>query len=301
MLNEHLLALPTTHVERVILVRPETIQTVHHRATIMVRGQALALVSLAETLQLRRHTTAVVAAPEPASAVVLVAAERRIAFVVDAVLSEQEMLVKSLGKQLARVRNIAGATILGTGKVVPILHVPDLMHAAVRTSAPGLRSSTPPAEEPAPAQHTILVVEDSITSRTLLKNILETAGYTVETAVDGIDAFTRLRSGAFDLVISDVDMPRMDGFALTLKIRSDSQLAPLPLVLVTALASRADHERGMEVGANGYIVKSSFEPGNLLEVVRRLLYTPVHCPDAYQSGHQARRLWREPVVPSTLH
>ena len=105
----------------------------------------------------------------------------------------------------------------------------------------------------------------------MLKNILESAGYKVKTAVDGIDAFTNLKTEQFDLVVSDVDMPRMNGFELTAGIRGDKKLGELPVVLVTALESREDREHGLEVGANAYIVKSSFEQSNLLEVLRRLL------------------------------
>jgi len=120
-------------------------------------------------------------------------------------------------------------------------------------------------------KRSILVVEDSITARSLLKNILEAAGYSVTTAVDGIDAYTTLKTGAFDLIVSDVEMPRMDGFDLTVKVRADHQLAELPVVLVTALESREHRERGIDVGANAYIVKSSFDQSNLLEIIRRLL------------------------------
>ena len=115
------------------------------------------------------------------------------------------------------------------------------------------------------------MAEDSITSRTLIKNILETAGYRAATAVDGADAFTQVRSGEFDLVVSDVDMPRMSGFELTAKIRADKKLGELPVVLVTALESREDRERGIDAGASAYIVKSNFDQSNLLEVIRRLV------------------------------
>jgi two-component system chemotaxis sensor kinase CheA len=118
------------------------------------------------------------------------------------------------------------------------------------------------------------VVEDSITSRTLLKNILESAGYCVSTAVDGVDGYTTLKTGAFDLVVSDVEMPRMDGFGLTARIRADKQFTRLPVVLVTALGSREHRERGIDAGANAYIVKSSFDQSNLLEVVQRLIGIP---------------------------
>ena len=115
------------------------------------------------------------------------------------------------------------------------------------------------------------MVEDSITSRMLLKNILESAGYTVTTAVDGVEAWTALRAQEFEAVISDVEMPRMGGFELTAKLRADKKLAGLPVVLVTARESREDRERGIDVGANAYIVKSSFDQSNLLEVLQRLV------------------------------
>ena len=196
---------------------------------------------------------------------VLAWAGERIAFLVDEVLDEREVLVKSLGRQLPRVRNIAGATLLGTGKVLPVLNVADLMQSAIRMAPV---TSVRDAEA---VPKSILVAEDSITARTLLKNILESAGYRVKTAVDGAEALGVLARESFDLVVSDVEMPRMSGFDLTAKIRADKRLNSLPVVLVTALESRQDRERGADAGANAYIVKSSFDQGNLLEVVRRLI------------------------------
>ena len=117
----------------------------------------------------------------------------------------------------------------------------------------------------------MLVAEDSITSRMLLKSILESAGYKVKTAVDGMEAFTLLRAEPYDLVVSDVEMPRLNGFDLTAKIRADKKLAELPVVLVTALETREDREHGIDVGANAYIVKSKFDQSQLLDVVRRLV------------------------------
>jgi two-component system chemotaxis sensor kinase CheA len=100
---------------------------------------------------------------------------------------------------------------------------------------------------------------------------LELAGYQVKTAVDGVEGFTILQEGNFDLVVSDVEMPRMNGFDLTSRIRADKRLAELPVVLVTALESTEDRKRGIDVGANAYLVKSSFDQGNLLELIRRLV------------------------------
>jgi two-component system chemotaxis sensor kinase CheA len=117
----------------------------------------------------------------------------------------------------------------------------------------------------------ILVVEDSITARTLFVNILESARYNITTAVDGVDAFTKLGEGEFDLVVSDIQMPRMNGFELTEKIRADKKYGNIPVVIVTGLESPEDKKRGIEVGANAYIVKSSFDQSNLLEVIKRLI------------------------------
>ena len=105
----------------------------------------------------------------------------------------------------------------------------------------------------------------------LIKGMLESAGYRVTTAVDGVDALTALRSGEFDLVVSDVEMPRMNGFDLTAGIRADKRLAEMPVVLVTALSSPADRERGIDAGANAYIIKGSFDQSNLLDTIRRLI------------------------------
>jgi two-component system chemotaxis sensor kinase CheA len=117
----------------------------------------------------------------------------------------------------------------------------------------------------------ILVVDDSLTTRTLLKSILETAGYEITVARDGQHALTVMQERDFDLVVSDVDMPRIDGFALTQAIRNQDRWARLPVVLVTARGSDEDKSRGIDVGADGYIVKSGFEQTNLLETISQLL------------------------------
>ncbi len=266
---DQLLVLPTLNVERVLRVRNDEIKTVENRETVELNGRAVSFVRLSSVLELplkkgrgegSRLTTVLV----------LSVAEKRIAFGVEEMLNEQEVIVKTLGNQLTRVRNIAGAALLGSGKAVPILNINDLMKSAVK-AAVSARAEVVSEEEVTGEAKSILIAEDSITSRMLLKNILESAGYNVKTAVDGIDAITALKTQDFDLVVSDVEMPRMDGFDLTAKIRSDKKLTELPVVLVTVLERKEDREKGIEVGANAYIVKSSFNQSNLLEVVRRLI------------------------------
>jgi two-component system chemotaxis sensor kinase CheA len=272
--GEHCFVIPALSVERVTRVAQQDIRTVENRATISLDGQAVALASLGDVLELPSlnppNHSATGKTSEQVAVVVLGIGHKHVAFRVDEILGEQEVLVKTLGRQLTRVRNIAGASVLGTGQVVAVLNVPDLLKSAVK------RAAAPPAPVAAAkfgaaARRSILVVEDSITSRALLKNILESAGYRVTTAVDGVDAYTTLKTGTFDLIVSDVEMPRMDGFDLTAKVRADKQLAKLPVVLVTALESREHRERGIDVGANAYIVKSSFDQSNLLEIVQQLI------------------------------
>ncbi|MDB5991458.1 MAG: hybrid sensor histidine kinase/response regulator [Herbaspirillum sp.] len=271
--GEQCFVIPALSIERVTRVAQQEIRTVQNRTTISFGGQVVALVNLGDVLELpRQNSTANTAAQVAMVAVVVLGTgHQRVAFQVDEILGEQEVLVKTLGRQLMRVRNIAGASVLGTGQVVAVLNVSDLLKSAVKRAASP--AAAPILAEPRELaeKRSILVVEDSITSRALLKNILESAGFRVTTAVDGMDAYTTLKSGTFDLIVSDVEMPRMDGFDLAVKVRADKQLAGLPLILVTALDSREHRERGIDVGANAYIVKSSFDQSNLLEVIQRLI------------------------------
>lgn len=258
---------PTTHVEQALRLAGDAIRPVENRETILWDGTVVPLVRLADVLELPPAEAAATAGP--VHALLLHAGGQRIAFRVDAVLGEHEVMAKPLGPLLARVRHVAGATVLGKGDLVPILHVADLMRSAQRGGFAAVPADAP--EAAAPQRKSVLVAEDSITSRMLLQNILEAAGYRVETAVDGLDAFTRLKTADFDAVVSDVEMPRMNGFDLTAKVRADKALASTPVVLVTALESAGDRERGVDAGADAYIVKSSFDQSDLLQALERLL------------------------------
>jgi len=261
-----LLVVPTMQVERVSRVVAGDIHTVEGQETISFEGRAVSLVRLSDVLGIP-GTRPVETPSAGASILILGAADQRVAFLVDAVLDEQEVLVRPLRPPLVRVKNVAAATVLGSGQVAVILNVSDLLKSARTIRRPiaavGM-AKTPDAR-------LILVAEDSITSRVLLRSILESAGYRVKTAIDGMEALLALRSEHFDLVVTDVEMPRLSGFDLTARIRADPKLADLPVVLVTALETREDRERGIDAGANAYIVKGSFDQSDLLEAVRRLI------------------------------
>ncbi len=256
---------PTQKVHSVNRIAATDIKTVGNKATVLIDGEIIPLVNLSEILEL--NSTQITS--EFVQLIVFNIKAKKIGFTIDKVIGEQEVLVKKFNKQLSRVRNISGASILGSGKVVPILNIVDLYKSSLNTTTSVSLVSYDGELET--VQKSILIVEDSITSRTLLKNILETSGYKVTTAVDGIDGFTKLKEGIFDAVVTDVEMPRMNGFDLTAKIRSDKEFADLPVVLVTSLSKREDREKGIDVGANAYIIKSSFDQSNLLEVLDRLI------------------------------
>jgi two-component system chemotaxis sensor kinase CheA len=185
---------------------------------------------------------------------------------VDEVIRVQEIVVRPLGSQLRRIKRIAGAAILGDGTLALVLDIPELIQESLKSDSSPARDAY--TDKGAPR---VLVVEDSVTSRAFLQMLLERDGYQVLTAVDGMQAFAMLKEHEFDMVVSDVDMPRMNGFILTEKVRADSRLQNIPVVLVTSLDSAEDQKHGIAVGADAYIVKSSFEKNNLLSVIRNLM------------------------------
>ncbi len=262
---------PTKNVERMSRVHVSEIITVENRDTITYKERVVSLVRLEEILDLpfagknlRDDFVNIMIAP---------AGGRYLAFSIDGVLNEDEMLLKNMGKQLRRVRNISGATVLASGKVVMILHVADIVKSASvkNISSSDRMISNNLVEGKKKQKKSILVVEDSITARSLYVNILEAVGYNVSSAVDGIDGYTKLINGDFDLVVTDVQMPKMNGFELTAKIRSDTRYADIPVVLVTGLESADDKKMGIDSGANAYIEKSSFDQNNLIEVIERFI------------------------------
>ncbi len=260
---------PTHHVESVVRRHRSDSRVVDGRATLIHADRVVPLERLGKVLGLDGRNGADPRRVHVFSALVLRAGDRRVALEVDQIVGEQEMLVKGLGPQLRKVPNVWGATVLGTGQVVPVLNPLDLVRSVSRPSgrACGFQDGDDFEAQAAGRKHSILVAEDSITSRTLLRNILEAAGYSVQTAVDGQEAYTFLRQREFDLVVSDVEMPRMNGFDLTREIRRHEKLKDLPVVLVTSLDSREDRERGMDAGADAYIVKSAFDHTALLDVI----------------------------------
>ena len=256
----HRYALPLAGLEAVRSAAQAAVRTVEGRETVLVGGRVLPLVRLAALFGTARPGT------DGDQGVVITAQAGGQAFgvLVDAIVAEQDLLPKPLGPLLRRVRWFSGAAQLGDGTLAPVIALEDVAGRGLA----GAAAAAAPA--PAAGPRKVLVVEDSVTSRLLLKHILEGAGYAVDTAVDGLDAQSRLRTGRYDVVVSDVEMPNMDGLALTASIRATPATAELPVILVTSLQTPEQREAGLRAGADAYFTKGSFDQDRLLATVRRV-------------------------------
>ncbi len=262
--------LPLAQVRQCVRVDEASVSRLEGRVTIHWMQQVLSVHALAGLLDLPVSVRPIGPARPCRLLVLIEAAElSTLALEVDEVVAEQEVVLQLLSWPLQRVPHVMGATLLGDGQWVPVLQPADLVRSAhsarVSPAVPATRS------QDSPASPIVLVVEDSYTARAMLQAVLETSGYRVLTAVDGLDALDRLGSAEIDVLVSDVEMPRLDGFELTRQVRSMPALQHLPIILVTALESAEQRARGLEVGANAYLVKSSFDDRNLLDAVAALL------------------------------
>jgi two-component system chemotaxis sensor kinase CheA len=263
-------AIPSGTVERTARARERQLVSLEGRRAVVIEGLPVPVVDLAQVLEQASTVQSSRDADDWRPLFVLRQGDRRFAFLVEHLVGEQEIVIKSLGWPLRRVRNVSGATILGTGHAVVILNPADLLQTASRIHST-TAARVAPATQPDAPRWRVLVVDDSLTTRTLERSLLEAAGYQVSVATDGLDALSRLRAEPIDLVVSDVDMPRLDGFGLTAELRRDAGLRNVPVILVTSLDDRDHREQGVAAGADAYIVKSSFDQAELLETIRRLL------------------------------
>lgn len=257
---------PTSNLEKIITVQAEDIKKIENRETILYGNQVISLFWLSDILGLER--TAQKKEEDKCLALVLSSVDRVMAFVVDEIVNESEILVKQFSRPLVKVRNIAAAAILESGRPIPILNTLDLLENNPHLVL--VKKVIVEDEAVERKNKRILLAEDSITTRMLIKNILELDDFQVTTAVDGLEAWEKLRENDYELIVSDIEMPRMDGFELTKRIRQDKKLGHLPIVLITSLETHQDREKGIDLGANAYVLKSSFDSKHLLDIVNKL-------------------------------
>lgn len=258
-------AIPTSAVDRIMDISLKEIVEVEASQAILLNERVIPLRDLATTLEIPDQKMMI---QDKLPVVVLSKGWDTVAFLVNEVVGEREMVIKPLRPPLLSVRNVTGGTLTGNGEVIMVLDPSSLVDSALHARSDWLRADQAQKEKKAPR---ILVVDDSITTRTLEKNILENMGYAVTVAVDGRKGWEAIQGQDFDLVVTDVEMPLMNGFDLTKKIKQSEKFMHIPVVVVTSLAKESDRRRGIEAGADAYIVKGQFETKALLDVIVQLI------------------------------
>lgn len=263
-------ALPIVKVERVLKLPQAALHTLESRQFFDFGGEHLGLVSAAQVLELGQ-----IAPAAGDLAVVVIGAgasgNRRYALVVDAIRGEQSLAVQPLDPLFGKLRDIAAAALLDDGAPVLILDVADLLLSIDKLTGDGALHQLSQGEQEQRKAKRILVVDDSLTVREMERKLLLGRGYQVDIAIDGIDGWNAVRSGDYDLVVTDVDMPRMDGVELVGLIRKDPRLHKLPAMIVSYKDRPEDRARGMAAGADYYLTKGSFHDETLLNAVLDLI------------------------------
>ncbi|MBC7858564.1 MAG: response regulator, partial [Burkholderiaceae bacterium] len=261
-------AIPIVNVERVLRVAPAALHTLENKQFFDYHGEHLGLVSAAQVLELGQGAAGALDLP----VVLIGAGARRYALVVEAIRGEQSLAVQALDPLFGKLRNIAAGALLDSGEPVLILDVPDLLLSIDKLLREGaLQSLAGAAQALQRGVKRILVVDDSLTVREMERKLLQGRGFAVDVAIDGIDGWNAVRGGDYDLVISDVDMPRMDGIELVALIRKDPHLHALPVMIVSYKDRPEDRARGMAAGADYYLTKGSFHDATLLDAVADLI------------------------------
>jgi two-component system sensor histidine kinase and response regulator WspE len=264
-------AFPLNRIDRILIVAPETIHELEGKPYLVLDDQPVGLVEASQVLELETASASRDRFP------IVVASDRshRFGMVVDRFLGERDLRVAPLDGRLGRVPDINSTSVLENGWPVLIIDVEDLVRS-VDNLLSGRRFRRLAAEAEAGPQvvktvRRVLVVDDSITVRELERQLLEAKGYRVDTAVDGVDGWNAVRATSYDLVVSDVDMPRMNGIDFVEHIKNDDRLRAIPVIIVSYKDREEDRIRGLDAGANAYLTKSSFHDQTFLNTVVDLI------------------------------
>jgi two-component system, chemotaxis family, sensor kinase CheA len=259
--------IPSHGIERLYRVPLDRVQTLEGKPVVKLDDKAVPLYGLGHLLQLAN------APAFPAGAVlqvmVLKSGAGRFAVWVDEFLAERDAMIRELGMPSPATGNISGCALLRDGTVFVVLNPAGLAASCtLSTAAPVPQAERAVAKTTA---RSILVVDDSVTSRSLEKSILEAQGYRVRVAIDGVEALEALRAETVDLIVTDIQMPRLDGFGLLEALKSDSRLKGIPVIVVSSLEGTEDRERGLLLGADGYLSKRKFDQAELLDAIRQMI------------------------------
>lgn len=260
-------AFALTHVQRLVRLQAEQVQVAENRPFVMLEGEMVSLVWAWALLELGP-------APAPSDTLDVVVVSdlgHSMGFVVEAVLGEQDMVLLALDARLGRVPHLSASAILPDGRPVMVLDAEDMVRSVLQAQA--LPTNTAPVRSKSASMHSrrVLVVDDSSTVREMERELLSRSGYEVVTAEDGMQAWNTLQQSDFGLVVTDIDMPLLDGIGLLRSIRQDPDLRNLPVIMVSYRAAVEDRQRGLDAGANIYLAKTDYTDAILLAAVAQLI------------------------------
>ena len=261
------------YVAELLRLPQEALLIVAERNAVIIRNEFVPIVALADLLNIPAHLTrsSETSPARTASLLIIVLRVRneKIAVLVDELLDERDMVIKPLPRHMQNLPMVSGMVTTGRNELVGVLHAPALLDLARHARSHAMRSEAQTyAEE---TRYRILVVDDSLNTREIEKDVLEAYGYHVTLAEDGLDGLRKAQEGDFDAVLTDVEMPNMDGFSLTERLRQEEKYRNKPIIIITSREKEEDKRRGVEVGADAYIVKGDFDQSNLVDTLRALL------------------------------
>jgi len=267
---------PSHCIERLYRIPLGQVQTLRGRPVVKLDGKSVPLHELARLLEIDLPSTNNSPNSERGGAppgdvlqvILLKSGANRFAIWVDSFLMERDVMIRDLGMPIPSSGNISGSALQRDGTVFVVLNPAGLAVSCAASAAAPLRQSAQAPKTIAPG---ILVVDDSITSRSLERSILEAHGYRVRVAVDGLEALELLRAEKADLIVTDIQMPRMDGFGLLAALKADGNLNRIPVIVVSSLEGTEDRERGLLLGADGYLSKRGFDQAELLDAIRQMV------------------------------
>ncbi len=262
-------AFPLARIDRVVEVSRADVHVIGGVQHVFLDGEKVEIFSAARVLEVGSGDVE----GDSINLVVIPSGQGSIGLAVDRLLGMKELSLQRLDGCLGRTQDVSSAALLEDGEVVIVLDINDLSVTAANFSS----ASQPGAvfsEETSGPGYRLLVADDSLTVRELERKLLASHGYEVDTAVDGADAWNALRSGKYDLLVTDIDMPRLDGIELVKLIRNNAQLRDLPVIVMSYKERDEDRARGLEAGADYYLTKSSYQDESILGAVRELLGQP---------------------------
>ncbi len=263
-------AFPLARIDRVLNLSTDQIESVEARQHFVLDREQIGLVPANQVLDVE----AIQSSKTDIAVVVVSEKSARYGLVVDRFLGARELVIRPLDARLGKVRNISAAALMPDGSPILIIDADDLNRSIANLTSTERLSSVRPGAEDSRKRKRVLVVDDSLTVRELERKLLETGGYVVDVTVDGMDGWNAVRTGHYDLVLTDVDMPRLDGIELLKLIRNDSRLKSIPVMIVSYKDREEDRNRGLEAGADYYLTKASFHDETLLRVVADLIGVP---------------------------